>query len=588
MRHRPGPVGVALALALALALVAAACGQPTPPAPPTSRPPDPRAVAAAITEPGLRGQLEALAAATGTAPPYRAVGSAAYDAAADLAEDVLRDAGWTVTADTYSGPAFEDPGGSTLEVGGRTFDGPDVRPLVFAPAGTVEGPVVAIDWDAAPAAPDGKGCTATHYGDLPPEAIVVVRSGDCLRRDQVLAAQQAGAAAFVAVYPGAADGVAYRPTLIEPGGLRIPAAGVSPAAADALVAAAGEGGTARLQARARTWQAPMRTVLAELAGSEPGAVVMLGAHLDSVVDGPGINDDASGVAALLEIARALAGTRPRATIRLALWSGEEVGLHGSYRYVLGLPEADLEAIVAYLNADMLASPNGFAGVYDEPGAPAGSNAVRSSRRSGTTTSSRPDRWRPDVLGIDLHLVHEVTSPQAFDGLRERGLRVRRPGQTVATVDHSIPTTDRSLPIVDEIAAKQVSRLEENCREFGIPLHGIGSPHQGIVHVIGPELGLTQPGMTIVCGDSHTATHGAFGALAFGIGTTEVEHVLATQSLLQRRPKTFEVRVDGTLHPGVTAKDIILSLSPASASGAAPGTSSSTAAPPSGRSAWRGG
>ena len=166
---------------------------------------------------------------------------------------------------------------------------------------------------------------------------------------------------------------------------------------------------------------------------------------------------------------------------------------------------------------------------------------------------------PDVLGIDLHLVHEVTSPQAFDGLRERGIRVRRPGQTVATVDHSIPTTDRSLPIVDEIAAKQVSRLEENCSEFGIPLHGIGSPHQGIVHVIGPELGLTQPGMTIVCGDSHTATHGAFGALAFGIGTTEVEHVLATQSLLQRRPRTFEVRVDGQLHPGVTAKDIILSL-----------------------------
>ena len=166
---------------------------------------------------------------------------------------------------------------------------------------------------------------------------------------------------------------------------------------------------------------------------------------------------------------------------------------------------------------------------------------------------------PDILGVDLHLVHEVTSPQAFDGLRLRGLGVRRPGQTLATVDHSIPTTDRSRPIADEIAATQVSRLEQNCKEFGIPLHGIGSPHQGIVHVIGPELGLTQPGMTIVCGDSHTATHGAFGALAFGIGTTEVEHVLATQTLLQRRPKTFEVRVDGALHPGVTAKDIILSL-----------------------------
>ena len=166
---------------------------------------------------------------------------------------------------------------------------------------------------------------------------------------------------------------------------------------------------------------------------------------------------------------------------------------------------------------------------------------------------------PDVLGIDLHLVHEVTSPQAFDGLRARGLRVRRPDQTVATADHSIPTTDRSLPIIDELAATQVRRLEENCDAFGIPLHGIGSPHQGIVHVIGPELGLTQPGMTIVCGDSHTATHGAFGALAFGIGTSEVEHVLATQCLLQRRPRTFAVQVDGRLHPGVTAKDVILAL-----------------------------
>src|ERR671922_169733 len=172
---------------------------------------------------------------------------------------------------------------------------------------------------------------------------------------------------------------------------------------------------------------------------------------------------------------------------------------------------------------------------------------------------RGEHGAPDVLGVDLHLVHEVTSPQAFDGLRQRGLRVRRPGQTLATVDHSIPTTDRSLPIVDQLAAAQVARLEENCAEFGIPLHGIGSPHQGIVHVIGPELGLTQPGMTIVCGDSHTATHGAFGALAFGIGTSEVEQVLATQTLLQRRPRTFEVRVEGRLGQGVTAKDVILAL-----------------------------
>jgi len=166
---------------------------------------------------------------------------------------------------------------------------------------------------------------------------------------------------------------------------------------------------------------------------------------------------------------------------------------------------------------------------------------------------------PTLLYIDLHLVHEVTSPQAFQGLRDRGLKVRRPERTVATVDHSIPTTDRSLPIADEIAARQLQQLEANCKQFGIPCYGIHSENQGVVHVIGPEQGFTQPGMTVVCGDSHTATHGAFGALAFGIGTSEVEHVLATQCLLQRKSKSFQVRVDGTLRPGVSAKDIILAL-----------------------------
>jgi 3-isopropylmalate/(R)-2-methylmalate dehydratase large subunit len=166
---------------------------------------------------------------------------------------------------------------------------------------------------------------------------------------------------------------------------------------------------------------------------------------------------------------------------------------------------------------------------------------------------------PALLYIDLHLVHEVTSPQAFDGLRARDLKVRRPDLTIATTDHSTPTTPRSFPIVDKVAAAQVARLEESCKEFGIRCFGLSSEHQGIVHVIGPEQGLTQPGMTVVCGDSHTATHGAFGALAFGIGTTEVEHVLATQCLLQNRSKTYEVRVDGALKPGITAKDIILSL-----------------------------
>ena len=166
---------------------------------------------------------------------------------------------------------------------------------------------------------------------------------------------------------------------------------------------------------------------------------------------------------------------------------------------------------------------------------------------------------PAVLYIDLHLVHEVTSPQAFTGLRQRGLKVRRPDKTLATMDHSIPTTPLHVPMTDALAAAQIKQMETNAAEFGIELHGMTSPHRGIVHVIGPELGRTQPGMTIVCGDSHTATHGAFGALAFGIGTSEVEHVLATQCLLQKKPKTYEVRVDGKLSSGVSAKDIILAL-----------------------------
>ena len=170
-----------------------------------------------------------------------------------------------------------------------------------------------------------------------------------------------------------------------------------------------------------------------------------------------------------------------------------------------------------------------------------------------------DAGAPAVLYIDLHLVHEVTSPQAFQGLRDRGIGVRRPDRTMATMDHSIPTRNQALPIIDPIAAKQVQQLRINCTEFGVPLADLGDDSQGIVHIIGPELGLTRPGITIVCGDSHTSTHGAFGALAFGIGTTEVEHVLATQCLLQSRSQTCEVLFDGLPGPGVVAKDLILAL-----------------------------
>ena len=170
---------------------------------------------------------------------------------------------------------------------------------------------------------------------------------------------------------------------------------------------------------------------------------------------------------------------------------------------------------------------------------------------------------PAVLYIDLHLVHEVTSPQAFTEMRQRGLKVRRPQQTLGTMDHSTPTTPRGLdgiiPVTDTQAAAQLNVMRQNCADFGIPLFDLGTSNQGIVHVIGPEQGLTQPGMTIVCGDSHTSTHGAFGALAFGIGTSEVGHVLATQCLLQNKPKTMAIRVEGRLEDGVTAKDIILAI-----------------------------
>ena len=170
-----------------------------------------------------------------------------------------------------------------------------------------------------------------------------------------------------------------------------------------------------------------------------------------------------------------------------------------------------------------------------------------------------DPESPAVLYVDLHLIHEVTSPQAFEGLRQSGKRVRRTDKTFATMDHSTPTLALDLTLVDAQAAAQVRQLSTNCKEFGVTLFDLDSERRGIVHIIGAELGLTQPGMTIVCGDSHTSTHGAFGALAFGVGTSEVEHVLATQCLLQNRPKDFEVRVDGNLGPGVTAKDIILAV-----------------------------
>ncbi len=350
----------------------ASAGPPSPGAPL-----DPAVIASAITEDGLRSHLDALAAVSGPEAGYRVVGTAGFGAATDLVASELRDAGWKVNSHSFIMPTFVDPGHSELVVGGTTFAPRDILPLIYAPAGEASGPVVAIDWADGALGPTGKGCAAEDYAPLPAAgAIVVVRSGPCYRRDQIMAAQAAGAGGFVAAYPQAGPGAALRPTLIDPAGLEIPAVGASRPVAEALIKAAAEGVTAHLVTDASSPKASTRSIVAELQGSDPERVVMLGAHLDSVVDGPGINDNGSGVAALLELAHALRGSVPGPTIRLAFWAGEELGLRGSSEYVRNLSADERDRIVAYLNADMIASPNGIAGVYDEPGAASGSAAIR--------------------------------------------------------------------------------------------------------------------------------------------------------------------------------------------------------------------
>jgi acetylornithine deacetylase/succinyl-diaminopimelate desuccinylase-like protein len=382
--HHRGATALLLAGLLSIAGLLAACaatplqtsggsGIATPPS--TTAPSDATVPSRAITEAGLQARMDALAdVSMGTG--FRAVGAPGFDAAADLVAADLRAAGWTVTEDRFTTASFADPGGSRLTVDGQSFGADDIRPLIFAPAGEVSGPVVAIDWDPKALEPTGLGCTPADYGTLPKGAIVLVRTAACLDREQVIAAQEAGAGAFVLGNPSAGSGDVLRSTLIFPDGLEIPAVAASRPVGEALAAVAAEGRTARLVTHAVTKPAATRSVIGELRGSQPDKVIMLGAHLDSVIDGPGVNDNGSGVAALLEIARALSGRHPRATVRLAFWSGEELGLHGSFRYVNGLSKQDRQAIVAYLNADMVASPNGFAGIYDESGAPAGSSSIR--------------------------------------------------------------------------------------------------------------------------------------------------------------------------------------------------------------------
>jgi hypothetical protein len=377
-------------------------------------------VVAAVTEEGLRARLSELVAATGDSAGYRSVGSEGYERAAAYVEGRLEAAGWSVTTPRVDAPAVVDDGSSSLRVDGRTFGVDDLRPLLLSPAGDVTGPVVAVNGAPGPARRAGLGCSAGDYGELPDRAVVLVPPGGCFRRDQLLAAQEAGAGAFVTYSPGAPDGVVLRPTLASAEGLGIPGAWVSGEAAAALAVAAADAGDARVVLTARTEVRPTRSVVGELRGSGD-EVVVLGAHLDSVVDGPGANDDGSGVAALLEIVHALGSSERRASVRVAFWAGEEVGLLGSSRYVGELPDAERESIVLYGNADMVASPNGFAGVYDEPGAAAGSVAAGDLLRDAVA------RAGGTPVPVDLHggsdhhpfTVAGVPTAGVFSGALER-------------------------------------------------------------------------------------------------------------------------------------------------------------------------
>jgi Zn-dependent M28 family amino/carboxypeptidase len=355
---------------LTLSLVA--CGTPpTPTAGPSTTRPSPAGTAGspgpiAISENSIGSRLDALAALSMKEAGWRSTGSKGYDAAADYVATELRAAGWHVTDDRFSMPGFFDDGGSKIRTNESTFTDGDVRPLIYAPAGDVSGPVVSIGWDAAPGT-NTKGCQAPDNGRLPRNAIVLVAPGPCIRRTAIQAAQAAGAKAFVAGYTSATAGMALRATLLTPDGLEIPAVGASKPVGDALAAVASRGGTARVLSTADTRMIDTHSVIGQLDGTDPGKVVMAGAHLDSVLDGPGINDNGSGVAALLEIARALGNDRPKATIRLGFWAGEELGLLGSTHYVGALSDAERAALIAYVNADMVASPNGFTAIDDDSG-----------------------------------------------------------------------------------------------------------------------------------------------------------------------------------------------------------------------------
>jgi hypothetical protein len=375
-----------------VAMVAGGCASP--PRPLTSD-----EAAALVTATDLAAHLDAIAAIAEDHAGTRGTGSPGNVATADYVERVLADLGYAPTILPLTTFVFDDPGGSEVVIAdGPTFaDGSRVLAQMFSPAGVAEGPIVDLGWDPASRTADGAGCDAADFAGLPPGAIVLTQPAPCFRRAVLENAQAAGAGALVTAAPWAGPGEIRRSTLVTPAGLSIPAVVVSRDVADALADGAARGRRARVTATGASREASLWSVLAERTGADPSRVVMLGAHLDSSLDGPGLNDDGSGVAAILAIARAFSDATPATTLRFAFWAAEETGLHGSTNYVDTLSQIERTRIVGYLNADMLGSPNGFAGVYDEPAAPQGSALIRDSLAAALDAAGVA--WEPVDTGL---------------------------------------------------------------------------------------------------------------------------------------------------------------------------------------------
>ena len=382
------------------------------------------AIADKVTSDDLGATLDALARIASDNGGTRRTGGAGDAATVDFLEGRLRALGYVVQEDRFDTPVFSDGTTDQLVVigsSGAAFQaGRDFGPLMFSPAGSVEGPVVSLDWDPKANGPNGLGCNAADFANVAPGSIVLARPAGCLRRAVVLNAQAAGAVGLVAGIPWAAPGEVRRSTLVSPDRMEIPAVGADGAVGDALDAAARAGQHVRLVTSGTTATHPLRSVLAELRGADPSRVVMIGAHVDSSMDGPGVDDDGSGLAAVLALAKAMAGTTPPVTIRFAFWAAEESGLHGSSHYVDGLSTGSGPRVVAYLNADMLGSPNGFRGVYDDAQAAPGSARIRDLFEADLTAQGLA--WKTlDLFGSADHAPFEqagIPTGGLFSGASE--------------------------------------------------------------------------------------------------------------------------------------------------------------------------